>query len=79
MKTLSLRLQDVVFLETESIISKTQIARNKYINEAVAYYNTLQKEKLLAQQLEKESKLVQAESMNVLKEFENLRDEDTAF
>jgi len=36
------------------------------------YYNRLQKKKILARLLKAESELVQAESMKVLTEFENL-------
>lgn len=72
MKSLSLKLDDKVFADTEKIISKTRKARNRYINEAIEFYNLLQKRKLLSKQLEKESKLVRDESMKVLKEFEEL-------
>ena len=72
MKSLSLKLDDKVFADTEKIISKTRMARNRYINEAIEFYNLLQKRKLLSKQLEKESKLVRDESMKVLKEFEEL-------
>lgn len=76
MKTLSLKLEDQIFLETESLISKVKISRNRYINEAVEYYNKHNKRKLLENQLRKESKLVSAESMKVLGEFELLDNED---
>jgi hypothetical protein len=49
--------------------------RNKYINEALEFYNKLQKRSLLAKQLDKESRLVSAESLSVLAEFEALGDE----
>lgn len=76
MKTLSLKLEDQIFLETESLISKVKISRNRYINEAVEYYNKHNKRKLLENQLRKESKLVSAESMKVLGEFELFDNED---
>ena len=49
--------------------------RNRYINEAVAFYNTLQKRRIISNQLKKESKLVRDESMKILQEFENISDE----
>jgi hypothetical protein len=76
MKNLSLKLEDNIFLETENIVAKIHKNRNRYINEALEFYNKLQKRKLLAKQLSKESKLVAAESLTVLAEFEMLEDED---
>lgn len=76
MKNLSLKLDDVVFDETEKIISKTHKSRNRYINEAVEFYNLLQKRKLISNQLQKDSKLVREESMKVLAEFEKIDDKD---
>jgi len=75
MKTLSLKLDDSVFQETEQVISKLKKPRNRYINEALLYYNRLQRKALLGKRLEIESKLVQAESMKVLEEFENQNDD----
>ena len=76
MKNLSLKMDDTVFLETERILMKVRKNRNRYINEAVQFYNLLQQRKLLTNQLKKESKLVQAESMKVLAEFEGMDNED---
>jgi hypothetical protein len=74
MKTLSLRLNESVFLETEKVVTLIHKPRNKYLNEAINYYNKIQKRELLAKRLEKESKLVKKESMIVLSEFEKLND-----
>ena len=70
MKTLSLKLDDSVFTETEQVISNIKKSRNRYINEALDFYNKVQKRKFLASKLEKESKLVKDESLTVLHEFE---------
>lgn len=75
MKNLSLKMDDAVFNETEKITAKISKNRNRYINDAVQFYNLLQKRRLISGQLQKESKLVQEESMKVLAEFEKLRDE----
>jgi metal-responsive CopG/Arc/MetJ family transcriptional regulator len=48
MKNLSLKLDDQMFNEAEKIISKTHKSRNRYINEAVEFYNLLQKRKLIS-------------------------------
>jgi hypothetical protein len=74
MKTLSLKLDDKIFDETEEITSQLKLARNRYINEAVQIYNTLNKRRLLKKQLAKESKLTSKDSMEVLREFEKLMD-----
>ena len=76
MKTLSLKLDDAIYIETEKLLSKIKRPRNRYINEALSFYNKTQKRKLLAKKLEAESRLVQKESMNVLSEFESLLDGD---
>ena len=75
MKNLSLKMDDIIFHETERITAKISKNRNRYINEAVEFYNLLQKRKLISRQLQKESKLVQEESLKVLEEFEKLHDE----
>jgi hypothetical protein len=70
MKTLSLKLDESVFSETESVVNQIHKPRNRYINEAIDFYNKVQKRKILASKLEKESKLVKNESLKVLNEFE---------
>ncbi|NHM08349.1 hypothetical protein G4D82_14060 [Flavobacterium sp. CYK-4] len=72
MKTVSLKLDDTVFGETEKILSDISIPRNRYINEAIKFYNKIQKKKLLEKQLRVESEMVKKESINVLKEFESI-------
>ncbi|MCY7311343.1 MAG: hypothetical protein SGI96_17820 [Bacteroidota bacterium] len=76
MKNLSLKMDDAVFNETEKIIVRISKNRNRYINEAVEFYNLLQKRRIISSQLQKESKLVREESMKVLEEFEKLQDAD---
>jgi hypothetical protein len=76
MKILSLKLDDNIFNETETVISRIKKSRNRYINEAVDFYNKINKRKLIARKLAKESKLVNTESLNILSEFEKLQDED---
>lgn len=76
MKTLSLKLDESVFNETEQVLLRLKKPRNRYINEALSFYNQLHKKKILSRKLELESKLVQNESMKVLAEFENIEDYD---
>jgi predicted transcriptional regulator len=76
MKTLSLKLDDDIFEEAEEITSKLNLARNRYINEAVSIYNRVNKKRLLKKQLEKESVLTSKDSMEVLHEFVKFLDEN---
>lgn len=76
MKNLSLKLEDNIFQETEKIVTKIKKNRNRYINEAIEFYNRLHKRRLLSKQLSKESKIVAKDSLAVLAEFEKLTDED---
>ena len=39
MKTISLKIDDSIFGETEKIVSRIKKPRNRYINEAIEYYN----------------------------------------
>ncbi len=72
MKNISLKLDDAVFVETEKILSRIKKPRNRYINEALAYYNRFQKRLILEKKLRKESNLVKSDSLDVLKQFENI-------
>ncbi|MCG9910519.1 MAG: hypothetical protein MH137_04380 [Flavobacteriales bacterium] len=77
MKTLSLKLDEVLFKETEELLEKIKKPRNRYINEALQYYNRIQKKKMIEKMLVSESKLVSEESLKVLGEFEKLDDYDS--
>jgi len=68
MRTISLRVSDTIFIETDKVVSMINKPRNKYINEALAYYNRMHKQALLSERLEKESQLVKLDSMQVLSE-----------
>jgi hypothetical protein len=72
MKTVSLKIDDSIFSETEKILARTRKPRNRYINEAIEFYNKLQRKQILEKQLKKESSIVQADSMSVLKDFEEI-------
>jgi hypothetical protein len=76
MKTLSLKLDDIIYEETEQLLEKIKMPRNRYINEAIQYYNRIQKRKIISKLLVLESKLVSDDSMSVLDEFEKLDDYD---
>ena len=72
MKTVSLKIDDSIFVETERILSRIRKPRNRYINEAIEYYNRFQKRTLLEKRLKSESDLVKKDSMIVLNDFEEI-------
>lgn len=76
MKTISLRIDEDIFDETEALLALSKKSRNRYINEAISYYNMIQKRKNLEKKLRLESEIVKDESLAVLKEFEDLGYED---
>jgi len=72
MKTVSLKIDDSIFGETEKILTRIRIPRNRYINDAIDYYNRHQKRQILEKKLKVESELVKKDSMNVLNDFEKI-------
>jgi len=72
MKTVSLKIDDSIFGETEKILSKIKKPRNRYINEAIQHYNKLQRRAIIEKKLKKESDLVKTDSIDVLKDFEEI-------
>ncbi|MFP4488027.1 MAG: hypothetical protein ACLFN1_01865 [Bacteroidales bacterium] len=72
MKSISLKIDDSIFQETEKILARIRKPRNRYINEAIYYYNSLQKRQILEERLKKESDVVREDSMEVLRDFEDI-------
>lgn len=72
MKTVSLKIDDAIFGETEKILSRISIPRNRYINDAIAHYNKAQKRQILEKRLKAESSLVQEDSLDILRDFEKI-------
>ncbi len=68
-------MQDQILHESEALLPHLKTSRNKYINEAIEFYNQHHKRKLLEEQIAKESKIVSTDSMNTLQAFEALEDE----
>jgi hypothetical protein len=75
MKTLSLKLDDNIFEDTEKVVAELKLARNRYINDALNLYNKFNKRQVLKKKLAKESTLVALSSLEVLAEFEKMTDE----
>lgn len=72
MKTVSLKIDDSIFSETEDILTNLKIPRNRYINEAIEHYNRLQKRQILERKLKCESDLVKENSLSILNDFEKI-------
>ncbi|GAB3010609.1 hypothetical protein [uncultured Cyclobacterium sp.] len=72
MKTISLKIDEAIFGETEKILSRIKKPRNRYINEALEHYNQMQKRLLIEKRLAKESALVKKDSMAALEDFEQI-------
>ena len=72
MKTVSLKINDSIFGEIEKILSRIKKPRNRYINEAIEYYNLFQKRTILEKRLKSESDLVKKDSLIVLNDFKGL-------
>lgn len=75
MKTISLKLDDDIFEQTEILVKKEKKPRNRYINEALDYFNKMKEREALKEQIRQESLVCREESMKILKEFEALEDE----
>ena len=78
MKSLSLKLDENVFKETEEITNELKCARNRYINDALALYNKYNKRQILKEKLKRESALAKQDSMQILEIFEQLDNRNEA-
>ncbi len=70
MKVISLNIDEIIFSETEKIVALMKKPRNRYINEAIDFYNKHHKRLMLERKMQKESNIVQEDSMNILRDFE---------
>ncbi|MDP3684200.1 MAG: hypothetical protein Q8S01_09730, partial [Ignavibacteria bacterium] len=75
-KTVSLKIDDIIFSETEKVLMQIKKPRNRYINDALDFYNKLHKRNALAEKLHQESDLVAKDSLKILHEFEKFDDND---
>ena len=58
MKVISLNIDETIFNETEKIVAAMKKPRNRYINEAIDFYNKHQKRAMLERKLQKESEVL---------------------
>ena len=74
-KSISLKLDNELFEQTEKYVKKLGISRSRYVADALVAYNRHLEREELAKQLKKEVAMVRESSMEVLAEFEALDDE----
>jgi predicted Holliday junction resolvase-like endonuclease len=72
MKVISLNIDEIIFNETEKIVALIKKPRNRYINEAIDFYNKHQQRAMLEKMLQRESEIVREDSMNILNDFEKI-------
>lgn len=73
-KALSLKLEDRIFNETESVIQKMRVPRNAYINRALDFYNRCQKRLLNKKRLKKDVALLKSDTKKWSEELALLED-----
>jgi metal-responsive CopG/Arc/MetJ family transcriptional regulator len=74
-KLISIKLDEKLLEDTDTMVKKLGISRNKFVNEAIAEYTRVKKRTELEEQIRKASLLVRESSMEILKEFEALDDD----
>lgn len=75
MKAISLHLEDEIYIETEKLISDSKISRNKYINEAIAYYNQIKRKYILANKFKEASAIVSDSTIEIMNILEEIKDD----
>lgn len=73
-KALSLKLDDRIFAETESVIRKMRVPRNSYINRALDFYNRCQKRRFLKRRLQKDVEALKDQTHEIIRDYELLED-----
>lgn len=74
-KLISVKLDEKILAETDEMVEKLGISRNKFVNEAIAEYTRIKKRAELEAQIRKEIESIRESSMEVLEEFEALDDD----
>ncbi len=72
MKTISLKISESIFDETEEIPARIKKPLDQYIKEVIEFYNKLQRKPIIEDKLKKESGRVKRDSISVLKDFEEI-------
>jgi len=78
MKSISVKIDEKIFKDTDEIRSALKLPRNSYIHDALTLYNKYNKRQILKEKLERESSLAKQVSMQILEIFEQLDDRSEA-
>ena len=70
MKNISLKLDEDIFDKTEELSNQMKISRNRYINNALKFYNKYQTRAIIEEKLKLESEKSKDQSMEILEEFD---------
>ena len=72
MKKISFKMEDKVFGEIEELLSILKKPRDIYLNEAIIFYNKVQKREIHEQKLRLDAELLKDNSLAALKDFEDI-------
>lgn len=74
-KAISVKIRDEIFEEVEEITKKMKTSRNAYINQALKYFNQINRRRLLKDTFARESQIVRENSLEIMEEFERIEDD----
>lgn len=74
MNAISMKIDEPVLEEVSHFVKLRKISRNAYFNEAIKAYNALERRREIREKLHKESAMVAADSLAMLKEMEMIVD-----
>ena len=70
MNAISMKIEEPLLAEVAHFVKRRKISRNAYFNEAIRAYNALERRRELREKLHRESEIVSADSLAMLKELE---------
>ena len=65
-------MDDATFKEMEELLFILKKPRDNYLNEAITFYNKVQKREILEQKLRLDAELLKDNSLAALKDFEDI-------
>lgn len=74
MNAISMKIEEPILEEVSHFVKRKKISRNAYFNEAIKAYNALERRREIREKLHRESELVSADSLAMLKELEMIVD-----
>lgn len=74
MNAVSMKIEEPVLADVSHFVKRRKISRNAYFNEAIKAYNALERRREIREKLHRESEIVSADSLAMLKELEMIVD-----